>query len=240
MKQKMVCILLAGMLAVSMSGCGSQEEAAGDNTGQTQQEEVSDSAGKEENQEEALQADGSVLVAYFTYGENANLPESVDASSSASIQDYNGEITGNTGAVARMISEAVGGDLFSIRTTKAYPDNYDDTVDQGQEERREGARPELAQTLENVDSYDTIFLGYPNWWGDMPMAVYTFLETYDLSGKTIIPFVTSGGSGFSSTVSEIEDLQPDASVEEGIAFGASEAADAQAEVQEWVNGSGLL
>lgn len=129
-------------------------------------------------------------------------------------------------------------DLFSIQTVEQYPGSYDDTIDQGQEEQSEGARPELASEIEDISQYDTVFLGYPNWWGDMPMAVYSFLDEYDLSGKTVIPFVTSGGSGFSATVSAIESAEPDAVVQEGIAIRDSDTMDAQAEINAWLDGLG--
>lgn len=114
----------------------------------------------QETESASMQGGANILVAYFTYAENAQLPEGTDASSSASIQTWNGEITGNTGAVANMIAEAVGGDLFSIQTVEKYPDSYDATVDQGQEEQSSNARPQLAAHIENLDDYDTIFLGY--------------------------------------------------------------------------------
>lgn len=139
-----------------------------------------------------------------------------------------------------MISEATGADLFSIQTAEKYPDSYDATVDQGQEEESVDARPELATHIENLDSYDTIFLGFPNWWGDMPMAMYSFLEEYDLSGKTIVPFVTSGGSGFSGSISEIESIESGADVQEGLALSDSGAMDAQNDVNEWLEGLGYL
>lgn len=240
MKRRLISILFAGLLAFSVNGCGGGEEAPAENDQQEEAAPEETDAADEAAAQAGENTDASVLVAYFTYGENADLPEDVDASSGASIQSYNGETTGNTGLVSHMIGDALGADLFSIQTTESYPDNYDDTVDQGQEEQRADERPQLASQLEGLDSYDTIFLGYPNWWGDMPMAVYTFLETYDLSGKTVIPFVTSGGSGFSGTVGEIESLQPDAQVEEGIALGASEAEDAQGEVEDWLGGLGYL
>lgn len=134
-----------------------------------------------------------------------------------------------------MIAEATGADIFSIRTAEPYPDTYDETIDKGQEERNAGVRPELADHLENAQDYDMIFLGFPNWWGDMPMAVYTFLEETDLSGKTIIPFVTSGGSGFSGTIEAIEELQPEASVLEGLSISGSQAAQAQEQVGQWLD-----
>lgn len=185
-------------------------------------------------------AGSNILVAYFTYGENADLGDNVDASSSASIQMLDGQVTGNTGVVASVIADLTGADTFSIRTVESYPDNYNDTIDQGQEEQQEDVRPELSGQIENLDSYDTIFLGYPNWWGDMPMAIYSFLDEYDLSGKTIVPFVTSGGSGFSGSVEEIEDAEPDAEVLEGLSLSDSEATDAQSDVEEWLGELGYL
>lgn len=194
-----------------------------------------------ENDADASGTAGSnILVAYFTYGENADLGDNVDASSSASIQMLDGQVTGNTGVVASVIADLTGADTFSIRTVESYPDNYNDTIDQGQEEQQEDVRPELSGQIENLDSYDTIFLGYPNWWGDMPMAIYSFLDEYDLSGKTIVPFVTSGGSGFSRSVEEIEDAEPDAEVLEGLSLSDSEATDAQRDVEEWLGELGYL
>ncbi len=179
--------------------------------------------------------EGRVLIAYFAYGENAPLADGVDASTSASIQYRDGKLTGNTGLVAGMIADATGGDLFSILTAEQYSDSYDDTIDVGQEEKRADARPELSSHIEDLDRYDTIFLGFPNWWGDMPMAVYSFLDEYDFSGKTIVPFVTSGGSGFSNTIRAIEDAEPDATVLEGLSLRDSRSAQAEGDVTEWLD-----
>lgn len=204
-------------------------------------EEAQAEKNTEENGADASGTAGSnILVAYFTYGENADLGDNVDASSSASIQMLDGQVSGNTGVVASVIADLTGADTFSIRTVESYPDNYNDTIDQGQEEQQEDVRPELSGQIENLDSYDTIFLGYPNWWGDMPMAIYSFLDEYDLSGKTIVPFVTSGGSGFSRSVEEIEDAEPDAEVLEGLSLSDSEATDAQSDVEEWLGELGYL
>lgn len=134
-----------------------------------------------------------------------------------------------------MIADATGGDLFSILTAEQYPDSYDDTIDVGQEEKRAGARPELSSHIEDLDRYDTIFLGFPNWWGDMPMAVYSFLDEYDFSGKTIVPFVTSGGSGFSNTIRAIESAEPDATVLEGLALRDNRSPQAEGDVADWLD-----
>ena len=213
------------------------EEQPAEESTETETEQSTEGTAEAESSEAGAQS--SLLVAYFSYAENAALPDDVDASASASIQPWNGALTGNTGVVADMIAQATGADLFSIRTVEQYPDTYDATIDQGQQEQSEGARPELATHLENLGSYDTIFLGFPNWWGDMPMAVYTFLDEVDLSGKTVIPFVTSGGSGFSNTISTIQQMEPQATVQEGLSIGASSATGAQQQVESWLSELGL-
>lgn len=213
------------------------EEQPAEESTETETEQSTEGTAEAESSEAAAQS--SLLVAYFSYAENAALPDDVDVSASASIQPWNGALTGNTGVVADMIAQATGADLFSIRTVEQYPDTYDATLDQGQQEQSDGARPELATHLENLDSYDTIFLGFPNWWGDMPMAVYTFLDEVDLSGKTVIPFVTSGGSGFSNTISTIQQMEPQATVQEGLSIGASSATGAQQQVESWLSELGL-
>lgn len=213
------------------------EEQPAEESTETETKQSTEGTAEAESSEAAAQS--SLLVAYFSYAENAALPDDVDASASASIQPWNGALTGNTGVVADMIAQATGADLFSIRTVEQYPDTYDATLDQGQQEQSDGARPELATHLENLDSYDTIFLGFPNWWGDMPMAVYTFLDEVDLSGKTVIPFVTSGGSGFSNTISTIQQMEPQATVQEGLSIGGSSATGAQQQVESWLSELGL-
>lgn len=229
MRKKIIAMIITGILAVSVTACqGDGEQSSSQTSGQTES-----SANVE------IPEDANILVAYFTYGENAKLPDGVDASSSASIQAWDGDTTGNTGLAAHWISDAAGGDLFSIQTEEKYPGDYDDTVDQGQEEQSENARPKLSSHVDHMDQYDVVFLGYPNWWGDMPMAVYSFLDKYDLSGKTVIPFVTSGGSGFSDTVSSIKEEEPDADVQEGLELSDSETADSEDEVKSWVESLGV-
>ncbi len=188
----------------------------------------------------ALAAGENILVAYFTYGENASLPENVDASASASIQMWDNKITGNTGVVAHFISNATGGDLFSIQTAEKYPESYNATVDIGREEKNGNIRPQLISHIESLEEYDTIFLGFPNWWSDMPMALYSFLDEYDFSGKTIIPFSTSGGSGLSNTVSSIKTAEPQADVLNGFTIGARRATGAEREVLNHLENMGYI
>lgn len=142
--------------------------------------------------------------------------------------------SGNTEAVANFIHEVVGGDIIKLETEQVYPSDYDELVDYAQEEQRQNARPTLSTTIDNIDEYDTIFLGFPNWWGDMPMAIYTFLDNYDLSGKTIAPFITHGGSGLSGTPQNIQEEEPNATVTEGLAVSGSSARNSQSVVNEWL------
>ena len=186
------------------------------------------------------QGEHKILIAYFAYGENAEIPAGADASTSASIQPTVEGMTGNTGLVARNIQKLTGGDLFSIRTVNPYPPTYRATVDQGREEQQRGDRPALATHVENMADYDIIFLGYPNWWGDLPMALYTFLDEYDLSGKIIVPFCTSGGSALSDTVNTIRNAEPGATVREGFHVRDSSSAGAENSVANWVNSLNLV
>lgn len=126
--------------------------------------------------------------------------------------------TQTTEKVALEIQKRTGGDLFRIETVQAYPTEHRETLDVAEKERDTNARPALKGTVENMDSYDVIFLGYPIWWYTLPQPLFTFLESYDLSGKTIIPFVTHGGSRMSGTEEVIQELQPNAKMRESLAI----------------------
>lgn len=130
---------------------------------------------------------------------------------------------GNTAIIADMIAAGTGGDLFEIKTVNAYPTDYDECTEVAQTEKTNNARPELTATVDNFEDYDVIFLGYPIWWSDMPMAVYTFMESYDWNGKTVIPFCTHAGSGLSGTVSSIKTSLPTAEVLDGLSISGTTA-----------------
>ena len=180
-----------------------------------------------------------ILIAYFTLPEDVNT-EGVDAVSGASVVMRDGVKLGSCEFVAKTVQETIGGDLFQIETVQQYPLDHDPLVDQAADEKSAELRPELVAQLENIDQYDTIILGYPNWWADLPMPVYTFLESYDFSGKTIIPFVTHGGSGFSNTVGTIAALQPGATVSENtLSLSRNDVANSESEVIAWAQGLSL-
>lgn len=174
---------------------------------------------------------GNILIAYFTAAENSG----VDAIASASFTTINGQAVGRIRAVADMIQENVGGDLFSIRTSVVYPTDGGELIDYAAAEQEENARPELTSHIENLDRYDTIFIGYPNWWADLPMAVYSFFDEYDFSGKTLISFNVHNGSRFSRTIQTIEELEPDATVvEDGFTVSERDVAQAAGDVAAWL------
>lgn len=248
---------LSSLLAFSITACGTgngtaqttspetqtQTAGEGNTAGSDSGTSAAEADGAESDAAEsdpvntANASDGSnILIAYFSRVGNTDFDEDVDASSSASIQLENGEIAGNMELVAGMIQENVGGDMFLIETADTYPADYDEVLDVAQAEGNEDARPELASHVTNMDGYDVVFLGYPNWWGDCPMAVFSFLEEYDFSGKTVIPFCTSGGSGLSGTVSTIRSMLPGATVLDGFATGDSGVIGAGTAVAEWVSG----
>jgi flavodoxin len=148
--------------------------------------------------------------------------------------------TGNTEAVARALAALAGGELFAIRPAKPYPDDYYETARLAQDELRSQARPGLAATVEGWADYDTVALGYPNWWGTMPMAVYTFLEGSKWTGKTILPFCTHEGSGLGRSEAEIRRLCPGATVLPGLAMKGSSVLAAESELRGWLSTLGLL
>ena len=150
---------------------------------------------------------------------------------------------GNTSIIAHMIAEQTDADLFEIKPKTPYPSSYQGLLDVSRQERADNARPEIAGTVDNMDDYDTVFIGYPIWWGDMPMVVYNFLESYDLSGKTIVPFCTHGGSGLSDTESTIADITG-GTMKDGFAIPGTTAQNdrdtAKSEVTQWLREGGFV
>ncbi len=141
---------------------------------------------------------------------------------------------GNTEKAAKMLAEITGGELFRIEQEKPYSDDYKTCIAEAKEDLKSGARPHLVSIPESLDEYDEIYLGYPNYWGTMPVAVYTFLESFDFSGKTIHPFCTHEGSGLSSTENDIKKAAKGAAVARGIAIRGSSVDGAKNALEKWV------
>lgn len=228
--KKAFAVLAAFALLLSLSACSStaNEESSpppqqsGSQTSASEEESDSPGASSGSAEESSGQTDFSApaetgsesLVVYFSW-------------------------SGNTENVAKSVQSQTDSDIFEIVPATSYSDDYDTVLDVAQEEQKENARPAISGSIENIDQYDVVYVGFPNWWGDMPMILYTFFDTYDLSGKTIAPFCTSGGSGLSGTVNEIKSLEPDASVTEGLHIGSSSSSEPGDAVSQWLNDTGL-
>ena len=252
MKHNYITRILSCFLAVAMiitlAGCGradtkdTQTEERQESS-QTTTESAENSTNDEPSEttdmayegDDTAQGGSKILIAYFTAAENSG----VDAVSSASYTTINRTAVGRLRAVADMIQENTDGDLFSIQTAVVYPTDGGKLIDYAAEEQDENARPELTSHIENLEQYDTIFVGFPTWWYDMPQALYSFFDEYDFSGKTIIPFNVHNGSRFSGTISTIKELEPDATViEDGFTVSERDVAEASEDVAEWLDGLG--
>jgi flavodoxin len=151
------------------------------------------------------------LIVYFSQPETTK-PDNMTQEEANSTVVINGEVLGNTQYVAYLIQKNTGADIFRIEPKTPYPTNHKVLIDLAKAEQNNKARPELAAKVANLEQYNVVFLGYPTWWADMPMILYSFLGSHNLSGKTVIPFNTHGGSGFSNTINTIAALQPKANV----------------------------
>ena len=176
----------------------------------------------------AFAADNKILVAVFSRADENYGVGNIEK--------------GNTLVLAEMIAERTGGDLFEIKPAKPYPKDYTRTTEIAKQEQNDNARPALAAD-KDISGYDVIFLGYPNWWGDMPMIIYTFLEAHDFKGKTVIPFCTHGGSGLSSTESTLRRKLEGARLMKGLAVTGTTAQNerdrARYSVNTWLEGLGF-
>lgn len=142
--------------------------------------------------------------------------------------------TGNTRTIAQEIHRVIGGDIFEVCTAQPYPESYRATVDIARKEQDENARPVLVADMDSLAQYDTIFIGYPNWWGTLPMAMFTFLESKDFNGKTVVPFCTHEGSGLGRGPNDLRRRCADATLLDGLAVRGSRASRAQEDVSDWL------
>lgn len=160
------------------------------------------------------QTGGNILIAYFSW-------------------------SGNTENAAQIIQEQTGADIIELNPAEPYSSNYSEVLDQAQKDMNADARPELANHVENMEQYDTILLGYPNWWATIPMPVATFLEEYDFSGKTIIPFCSHGGGGFGQSITDISKLAPNSRIGEGLSIHYSGGTSLENGITTWLNSNGV-
>lgn len=220
--KKRMSLLLCALLALSLGGCGGTSSGPGAPSGSASASPAPEPPSQTATPAPADSAapsaeptgEGKTLVAYFSW-------------------------SGNTRQVAELIAGQTGGDLFEIATQTPYTDDYNTLLEVAQQEQSEGARPELNAQVDNWDSYDTVFVGYPNWWSDAPMAVYTFLESYDFTGKTLVPFNTSASGGFGRSLTGLADSAPGAEMAQGLALTESELEEAETRVADWLGELGM-
>ena len=222
---KALPLILALILALSLlGGCGSSSTPAPQASAPASQPTVTeqpkeattpvpaaspaDEANGTDTPSEANESAANVLVVYFSH-------------------------TGTTREVAAYLHEVVGGDLVEIIPETAYPEGYSAALDPAKAEQRENARPAINKPLESIDQYEVIYLGYPIWWGTVPMIINTFLESYDFTGKTVVPFATSGGTGIGQSVKDIRNEVPGAEVPDGLLVRSNDA------ILPWLQGLGL-
>ncbi|WP_367566232.1 flavodoxin [Lacrimispora sp.] len=224
-------IMLMSVTACGNSGAGKEMTATTPAVSQEADNSADEDGMADKNGQKASAENGNVLIAYFSFPET----DGTDTDAGASRVVADGELLGNTEYLANVIYERTGGDLFAIETVQEYPGIHEPLIEQAAEEQDNGVHPELSTHVENMEDYDVIFLGYPNWWADMPMPLYSFLEEYDLSGKTIIPFNSHGGSRFSNTIAEIQKMQPGAEVvTDGFTVSRNDVGNAGSDLNAWM------
>lgn len=177
-----------------------------------------------------------ILVAYFS----EPLPDGTDANTSASRLVVNGKVSGNVEYLAQLIQQNTGADMVRIQTSTPYPANYETLAAQANQERQNGVHPELATEIKNFADYDVVFVGYPIWWYQMPMPMYSFFDKYDFKGKTLIPFSSHGGSGWSGSLDVIKNLEPGATMVTGFSVSRTQTVSSSDNVRSWLERIGMI
>ena len=246
MMRRWMAAALAALMVLSLAACaGSQQEeqsASAEATEQSQSasvQEEEEPASTEQQPEEPASSteqpsdtqESGVLVAYFSWADNAVIDGEVDAVASPSVT-----APGNVQQLAQWVSERTGGDLFSIQVTEPYSSDWDACLERANQERAEDARPELTASVEQLERYDTVFLGYPNWWYGVPMALLSFLEENDLSDKQVYLFCSHGTGGLASSVEQIDEALPDSTALSENIFDVYEedASSSQQDILAWL------
>lgn len=210
--KKWIAILLAATTLLTAAGCGrSAEQPAEPDQSHPASDTPPVGSGADDPTAPVTtpeQDTSHILIAYFTWADNTVVEDpsdvDVDATTSASVLT-----PGNAAKIAGWIQQEVGGDLFSIVVEDPYSSDYDECLDRAADEKADNARPALVNHVDNMEDYDTVFIGFPNWWYTLPMAVLSFVDEYDFSGKTIAPFCTHGTGGLSSTIRDLTAALPD-------------------------------
>jgi len=237
MKNTLKTLLLSAVFALglTLTACGSGESVFSQNTADTNssvqatsQNELTETKTESENTED----DDSKQPE-----QAANDPETTQSktvSDGETVLVVYFSHTGTTREVSKYLHGIVGGDLIEIEPVNPYPAGYSDALDPAKQEQRDNARPAISNTIDDFDKYETIYLGYPIWWGTTPMIINTFLEYYDFSGKTVMPYATSGGTGISKSIEDIRNEIPDADVRDGLLVKSNE------DISPWLEKLGMI
>lgn len=243
--KKLITLFVAFILTVSLVACGSNQTGTEASTADhasssttaassetTLDTEVSTLDETSQDTEQSKDEKSKILVAYFSWADNAIIEGEVDAVASPSVTS-----PGNVAQLASWVQEETGGDLFSIQVTEPYSSDWDECLDRANQERSENARPELKETVENMDDYEVVFLGYPNWWYGAPMALLSFIEENDLSNKQIYLFCSHGTGGLAGSVEDIESVLPDNVTLSDNVFDVYEedASASESDILEWLS-----
>ena len=231
MMRRWMAAALAALMVLSLAACASsqQEEPASPEEPASTEQQPEEPASSTEQPSDAQQS--GVLVAYFSWADNAVIEGEVDAVASPSVT-----APGNVQQLAQWVSERTGGDLFSIQVTDPYSSDWDACLERANQERAKDARPELTASVEQLERYDTVFLGYPNWWYGVPMALLSFLEENDLSDKQVYLFCSHGTGGLASSVEQIDEALPDSTALSENIFDVYEedASSSQQDILAWL------
>lgn len=226
---RLICLSI--MLFSLLMACGSEQSKTDDSVKETEMiTHITSESENIEQEEVNVRTKKKPLIAYFSLVDI--VPDGADASTHAT------PVIGNTESAAYEIQKQTEGDLFAIKTKQMYPVSHRECSAIAEDEMKSDARPELSSHVENMEDYDTIYIGYPIWWYQEPMAIRTFLEEYDFSGKTIIPFCTTLGAGIDESVENIKNLCPDATVLEGITLH-TERESFRDSITEWLDKIGI-
>lgn len=223
MIKKIATLSFAVMMLFTLGACSNSQSPSKEVTHSTPESKATDaSEGSEDKQDLtvpdssqiAADTESSVLIAYFSW-------------------------SGHTKQLAEVIQEQTGGDLFEITLETPYTDDINKLSGIALQEQRDNVRPALASYVDDMEKYDVVFVGYPNWWNNMPMPVFTFLEEYDFSGKTVIPFTTYGDGVFGKSINSLKETLPNATIADGLAIQEHELEDASKEVTTWLKELGI-
>lgn len=241
--KRWITLLYATVVLLMAAGCGGKAEklpAASLENPQITASQLDTSSPSTTAPADTPEAEAPrILIAYFTWADNTVVEDpsavDVDATTSASVL-----APGNAAKIADWIQQEVGGDLFSIVVEDPYSSDYDECLDRAADEKADNARPALVNHVSNMEKYDIVFIGFPNWWYTLPMPVLSFVDEYDFSGKTIIPFCTHGTGGLSSTIRDLTAALPDdVTILDAIGVYRPDVDSSRPAVREWIEGLDL-